>query len=506
VQPSPKITIRSQLVITADQPRTDPETVATTEIRNAELDDISESTEVVEDLEEEYVRTNPFLREDFLRHPLTRIAACILLIALEFCFCVENPVSRSHSEMNWAVVGPATNLLFRQWPMRKRLWLMATKVGMASGFCFAALVVARKFVHPFFAKKIGLSMFAGDRGDVFCTLLVGIPALYSGAVLYNMVVFILVPSDEQSQFFLTDSMSTSNAQYYSHRQSFDFIACFLTLVMVVDNVLQDRAHFIHWQEYRKHEWITDKQGFRRVLTVWLCSGGLALVGLWVGDVCFALRSDPADNLLATGLFGTDEVSQITLCSLLFACRVLVIIQDCHFPQFGHSEGTKIAGTIAEGRLTIYYIPGAKKLVEAAEAAAERAQQLAAGEAEPSHVGDDDGATPRLQQWWKHKHKMDIQEEEENGVVSGWTFQIHFDGKWLMYGPLLVMLCLDAHTLYQLLEYSPEEYGQYADPVEPRGGARSRLYSLVSYIYMLRRYYTICSLCDRLNNAIRSAQT
>jgi hypothetical protein len=252
---------------------------------------------------------------------------------------------------------------------------------------------------------------------------------------------------------------------------------------VTDSLLQDRAHFVHWQEHRKHQWITGEKGFRRVLTVWLLAGGLSLFGFWLGDACFALRAKEEQNFLGrAGLFGTDEVSQITLCSLLFASRLVVIMQDYEFPQFGHTEGTKITGTTAEGHVTVYYLPFVKKMIKAAEAAAERAQQMAASAA--GRVSDNDGnegptsPNPRLQQWREQKEGSD--EENEGGK---WTFQIHLDGKWLAYGPLLLTACLDSHTLYQLLEYSPPEYDQYAAPVDTTAMAgtetRKWVYSLVS---------------------------
>jgi hypothetical protein len=428
-------------------------------------------------------KINHFFREDCFRHPYTRIGTCLLMISIQFCFNAENVVSRSHAEMKWAMVGPAMNFLIRQWPMQDLLWLMATKVGMVAAFVFAAIFAARKYVHPFLREYLQLSMFAGSRGDVCCVLMVIIPVLYAGAQAYNTIVLNAVATDDIPKYYLSDSMSTSNSQYYSHRQTCDWIVCLLTLVVVVDGVLQDRVHFKQWQEFRKHQWITAKQGFQRVLAVWILAGALSLLGLWLGDACFALRAEDEENFIGRGLFGTDEVSQITLCSLLFALRLTIVMQDYEFPQFGHTEDTRIAGTIAQGRFTIYYLPGAKKMLEAAEAAAERAQQMAASAA---GMGDDDDGTegpaspnPRLTQWREQKG------EEEDGDERKWSFQIHLDGKWLVYGPLLLMLCLDAHTLYQLLEYSPNEYAQYADPVNVPlvSGyyARRPVYSLVSCV-------------------------
>jgi hypothetical protein len=455
VQPTP-IAIQVDEANEADEdqyPRLSDEELRTPE--KVHIVAIQGDDEAEEDVEKGGKKTNLFFREDVFRHPYTRIATCLLMILLEFCFNAENVVSRSHAEMTWAMVGPAMNFLIRQWPMLDRLWLMATKVGMVAAFCFVAISTARKYVHPFFGEYLGLSMFGGKRGDVCCFLMVIIPALYAGAQAYNTIVINTVDSDSIPLYYLTDSLSTSNAQYYSHRQGWDWIVCFLTLIMVIDAVLQDTTHFAHWQEYRKHQWITAKRGFQRVLTVWVLAGGLSLLGFWLGDACFALRSNPEEDILGTGIFGTDEVSQITLCSLLFASRLVIIMQDPEFPQFGHTEGTKIAGTIAEGRLTIYYLPGAKNMIAAAEAAAERAKELAANAA-GMITDDNDGPAspnPRLQQFWQNQK---TEEEDEKGQ---WTFQIHLDGKWLVYGPLLLTLCLDSHTMYQLMEYVPNEYEQ-----------------------------------------------
>jgi hypothetical protein len=430
------------------------------------------------DTEEEKEKTNRFFREDCFRHPCTRIGTCCVMLILELCFCIENPISRSHEEMSWAMVGPATNFLFRQWPMLDKLWLMATKVGMVTAFCFAAVVFARKHIHPFFADYLGLAMFQDNRGDLFCVTLVIIPALYVGAQAYNGVVWGAVETDVQAKYLLTDSLSTSNAQYYSHRQSLTWILCFLTLITVIDMLLQDRIHFKHWQEYRKYQWITAKEGFHRVLTVWLFAGAFSMLGFWIGDSWFALRSKKEDCIFGTNLFGTDEVSQISLFSWLFACRIIIIMQDYEFPQFGATDNVKMAGTLAQGKAVIYYLPGAKRMKEAAEAAAEQAA-LVLGEEDDGAQDSEAVNTPRLQAWWLHKNEEERKDEEEEGVVGGLTFQLHFDGKWVTYGPILAMLCLDAHTMYQLLEYSPEEYGQITDrPLDSPPEGRWRIYSLL----------------------------
>jgi hypothetical protein len=44
----------------------------------------------------------------------------------------------------------------------------------------------------------------------------------------------------------------SNSQDYPHRQTCNWIMCFLTLAVVDGVLLQDRVHFKQWQELRKH--------------------------------------------------------------------------------------------------------------------------------------------------------------------------------------------------------------------------------------------------------------
>ena len=44
-----------------------------------------------------------------------------------------------------------------------------------------------------------------------------------------------------------------------------------------------------------------------LLTVWIAAGVCSLFGLWIGDAVFALRARSEENMVGTGLFGTDEV-------------------------------------------------------------------------------------------------------------------------------------------------------------------------------------------------------
>lgn len=343
------------------------------------------------------------------RHPWARILLAVLILIFDFFLYGEDPVNDSHVEANLPGLGHIISFCFR-WPKHAGACTLRAVLILTSIFCGA--YVGRQFLHhQILRDRCRLSMFKEDKGTILIMAVGVIIFLFSGAMIYNL----LVPSGESA---ISGATGLQMREFGKLTQIFSVTADIIAIAQIVDAVLQDTVYFPDWNRKFKAMWINGCKGWFRVVSVWVVSISL-LIMLVAGILSTGKETDDItwDNRQVGGL---SEAGRTFLMSWLIFCDLFTVLQDWQFPTFAQPLHARIliAGTFVP-ELTF-------KLPAACEACITRVSAR---------------------------------------IVDFMFFTI--DGKWLMYGPLFCVICVDLFCIRTQLFYSPSMYGQYVDPRSKR---------------------------------------
>jgi len=353
------------------------------------------------------------------RHPVARLVLDMILF-------FEDPTNDSEVEANIPGVGHVFNFIF-DWSAGAGaavLKVFLLPVAVLSGCWFGRQVLH----HRLLRDRLKLHMFADHKGTFalmgMCTLVfLLIAALIFDAIIGNDAGG-AVGMSMHSFSQLTQCLSVS----------LDILA----IMMIMDEVLQDRTHYGNWLPELKAVWIEGWGGWLRVVVVWVVTLALLLF-TYVSILGFDVGDDY--NRLRIG--GFSEVGRAGVVSCVIFCDLCTVAQDWEFPSFGKTvqiDGRRIlvAGTrVPEVRLDLL-------------------ARLAAKLPEPPT--------------WLRRFYI---------PPEFWVFSV--TGAWLTYGPLLGVVLVDLVCAKNQLFYEPSAYGQYARGDDLPGGRR--LWSILDADYL-----------------------
>jgi len=254
-------------------------------------------------------------------------------------------------------------------------------------------------------------MFKEDKGTILIMAVGVVISMFCGAMVYNL----LVPMGAS---VISGAIGLQMREFCKITQIFSVSADIVAIAQIIDAVLQETSYFPNWMPKFRAKWISGCKGWFRIISIWVMSVSV-LVMLVVGILGTGKKATDItwDNRKVGGL---SEVGRTCLMSLVIFCDLFTVVQDWQFPTFSQPlhANILIAGT------------------------------------------------------WVHELTFDLPASCKSGVsrisyriVNFMTFTV--DGKWLTYGPLLCVICVDLFCIRTQVFYLPSMYGQYVDPHSKR---------------------------------------
>lgn len=347
--------------------------------------------------------TNPHV---LWRHPIARIVVAFLVLGQDVFLYAEDPVNDSHVEANLPGIGHIMSFLFT-WPSGAGPSLV--RVALLVLAVLSGVVVGRQVIHHRILRDcFKLSMFSDCNGTLFVITITGALNILIASVIYN----IALSSEPQ----ITGATGMELRHFCKLCQICSVTADIVAILMIWDSVFQDRDIYPKWGRYSKHLWNDGCRGCLRVVFFWV-----AFVGGLTVTVVLILKTGKGEDDLRwdnRGVGGLTEVGRALLVSGILTCDLLTVLQDWAFPTF-QADLTiefpiKVAGAFTEELRCSLLSWIARKL------------------------------WPTNPAFWQF-----------------FTFSV--TGKWMTYGPLMVVVCLDLFCVRMQMIYDPQLYGQYVDP-------------------------------------------
>lgn len=354
------------------------------------------------------------------RHPWWRILTSMIIIVCDFFIYAEDPIADSETECNLPFVGDVITMVIAKYPSEGGFACL--KIMMVLICMFLGCYLGRQWVHhKLLQKTCGVRMFRNNHGTFLIMGMTTAICLYIGAQLYNA----FLPDDITP---ISGALGITNRQFGKVAQCCTWLGDLSTVVMVWDAMFQDETHYPHWPGKKKDEgtssfkalWRTGWNDYFRVVVTWVTCIGLSAM-VFIGISMSGNGSELSWSEHGWGY--TSEVSRTLVISMIVFTDLMIVIQDWSFPTFDESlqADVLIAGTF----VTEINIDCISRCVE-------RLKQSSCVQAIFRYLDDD-------------------------------FFTINISGKWMNYGPLLIIIMLDCNMIKNQLIYHPVDYGQYVDP-------------------------------------------
>eukprot|EP00931_Biecheleriopsis_adriatica_P057319 TRINITY_DN33997_c0_g1_i1.p1 TRINITY_DN33997_c0_g1~~TRINITY_DN33997_c0_g1_i1.p1 ORF type:complete len:633 (-),score=78.69 TRINITY_DN33997_c0_g1_i1:5-1903(-) len=361
------------------------------------------------------------------RHPVARILATLCVLFLDMYIYVEDPVNDSHILYTSFAMGPVLGLLTFWAAPTPGLAVLRLTISLAA-FALACYVGSRLIAKWLLREKLKMVAFASDAGSLCIVLLTASAFWHICARLYCVAV------GEG-----TDQVNnTSNEIFLLFRPSLDFrhvnqcwqvcslFADMVSILTITDACLQDVRFYPNWVPRLKHVWCQSLKGWVRVLSVWLVLIASTVISIW--GIFNTSKEENGAFVSQVWFGGTDEGSRSIVAGFLIFFDLVVCMQDWDFPAFHeplHLEAkTKVLGLFTT-EITFPWITRVLSLIP----------------------------QPSCRLWTRIRPHL----------PSADVFTLHIDGKWLQYGPLVIIMFIDIYYTYIQWSYAPEWFGQYQDP-------------------------------------------
>jgi len=265
----------------------------------------------------------------FWRHPYLRLLVVVALAVLDFVMFVEDPCSFAQTQASLPVVGNLYNLTLHGWPadiFGRGVKVMLLLIGLPVSFIFGRFVLH----HWLLRNRLGLKMFSENNGTVLAELI----GLCLGTKVvtwsWSAVVWVLYGSSRAENYVATAELGMTEEHLAYLLQILCAAGDTITLVMLLDSMLQDESQFKTWQTPLRAAWA--RSGVRLPAT-WLLISSLfafevfliTLYGDW--DVAF-LESERSRSFVA---------------GLIFMLDLFTVCQDWEFPFFDNPLEIKLVG-------------------------------------------------------------------------------------------------------------------------------------------------------------------
>lgn len=383
------------------------------------------------------ISTDPYV---FWRHPIARISGAFSVLVMDMYLYGEDPVNDSHVEANIPGIGHLLSLL--AFPLAPTAGTAMLRLVLALISIFLGLFVGRQFVHGVVLRDFcKMSMFQERDGSICVMVVTCVVTLLIGSMAHNVLVG------------FSDTLSISSAMGFQMRhfgkiaQSCSVTADLIAFSMITDSVLQDKRRYPEWAPRVKQFWTDTFGGSVRIVTVWLGTVGTVALLAWA---IFSTGKDAEDFTWDNRRFGgLTEVTRSLLVSCIIFADLLTVVQDWDFPTF--KEPLDLRGESQESLVAGLWVPELRST--------------------PLHGMAQRCCLPELlgHSWLTRQ------------LPSADFFHFSIKGKWIMYGPLLVIMCLDFLSVRLQIFYDPILYGQYVDPAD------NRIWTIVDSAYLLEAY-------------------
>lgn len=373
-------------------------------------------SKVVEEAEPEaipiVVKKLPWLinRYALFRHPWFRVYCTLHIIVCDFFIFAEDPIQDSEVEANLPFVGEVATMVGSKYHFGVNQFA-PLKVALVVVALLCGLYVGRQCLHHYLLRdKLGLRMFHDDNGTFLCMPVCCFIFVYAASKAYNAII----PDDDAYQ--ISGAMGFPNRSFGKFAQSCTWLGDLATVVMVWDAMFQDYTVYPQWATCWKGVWNKRFGAYFRVVIVWCFILGTTSV-VWMGILSAGNGSMLDWN--KQNLLHTDEMMRIGFVLGIILADILIVMQDWDFPSFDEGDlDIKIAGTFS-----------ANITCDCMQRCLDRLKQ--------------EGCIRKL--------------------IDSKFFEVLISGKWMNYGPLMVILGFDLNMLKNQLIYTPEAYGQYTDP-------------------------------------------
>jgi len=337
----------------------------------------------------------------YMRHPWARLATACFIFVLDFIYYAEDPIVHTHLTTELPVGGNAATMMVSQWPSTAGLCFL--KVAWGWSCVLSGCVVGRQLIH---GKLLSMcNMFEDSNGSWTVMGLTAVVCLWLGSYVYNAMV-----GDDEPQ--VTSDLHLQGYHFGLIAQMCTWIGDLWTLIMVLDSMLQDTQKYPEWLAGGPKEF----WGRWRITGCWL----IAVVPTMICYTMLILEEEDDTNAWDDISPGMTDIGRCTIVGFIMLFDLSILIQDWEFPTFDSDIGADIL------------IPG-------------------------FNVTDVDFTFCN----WLHETRCCTW--CMFNCVDKSFFHVQVSGKWIAYGPLLCILCLDLNCARNQVTYEPVNFGQYVDP-------------------------------------------
>jgi len=352
------------------------------------------------------------------RHPAARIAVTFIIIVQDFAIYGEDPVNSSRVTANYPGIGHILGLLtFYVAPSAPlaclRMWFSV--ISLITGF-----FLGRVLLVQLFRRQLKFAVFEGCEGAVIVVGACIILCLLINSQIYSAISGDVLSGASLDIFRFTGAQSTPYVFVSKFFQTASGTVDLLTILLVLDVVLQDRIFYPKWAPRAKDVW-NGNRGIVRRSAFWI-----GLVVFLVSVSLFVFVCFEEFRRINIFVIGTSEITRSLMATCIVWTDLFTVMQDWDFPHFDEQLAMDLH----------LCLPGTLKtrlhLFESISRLGRRCP------------------TRCLPKWFR-----DLLPE------AAW-FEVIIHGKWLTYGPLIVVMAIDLFCAKTQLMYQPNMYGQYVD--------------------------------------------
>lgn len=214
---------------------------------------------------------------------------------------------------------------------------------------------------------------------------------------------------------ITGCMGITNRSFGKFAQMCTWLGDLATVVMVWDAMFQDYILYPQWVTKWKEIWNHGCQGKFRVVAVWV-SVLFTTIMVWTAILLAGNGSTLAWS--SQHYFSTNELSRIVFVLGILLADMMIVMQDWDFPSFESANvEIKVAGTFSHNLHCDCF-----------QRVFEKVKNI---------------------EWIKRLVESDF-------------FEITVAGKWMNFGPLMIIIGFDINMLKNQFVYEPSAFGQYTD--------------------------------------------
>ena len=352
------------------------------------------------------------------RHPASRNALPIVVLALNFLIFNEDPISYSNQESKVYILGRVWNYFFRQYPPTDEgLWI-TLKVFSLVLWVVLGMLLGKYLVHDALLRDLlELNLFRKDMGSWPVMTLTAMTVTFGGSFVYNAIVsnyFHPVDGSDNSPYVLNDYVGIKEFQSGIVAATLCWLCDYFTLFVINDSMLQDAFSI----EKRRTKYGCSHPVMVRMQTFWNDHRKLIFymtTFLTFTGTFFYVGSNYKYGWMMKnkGHFYWNQYGRSFLTSFIIALDVCMFMQDWDFPKFKRGgKNVKILG-----------------------------------------CNDKCGFRSRK-----------------------YSFKLEFNGKWINFGALFFLILLDVNLFFNQALYAPSDYLQLSD----ENSAVRNVYNEISY--------------------------